>query len=720
MTTIMIGKALATVTENEILTSGMINAKIKFEFSDDWYPALSKTAIFTAGDVTKVVLDSYWENNVCSIPQECLAKNDEILMVGIYGADNANVVAIPTVWATVGKIRKGYEGYEDVSTGTLPIWAQVQSAAAQSATAAKNAQDAVEAAQGKAEDAQAAAEAAQSKAETAQGKAESAQSAAESAAASASGSASAAAASETASAQSSQTAGEKASAAQAAAQTAQSAKADAESAKSAAAGSAQSAGASAQSAQASGKLSESWAVGGTGTRTGEDTNNARYWSEKAQNAAGGGVSSFNGRSGAVTPQIGDYTAEMVGADAQGAAQTVQGNLNTHAENTVKHITAEERTTWDAKSDFSGSYNDLTDKPTIPTVTKESVTNALGYVPADVNDVFTYTENPTFTNLFDTVEIEYGKLINITDKTIEDTTANLATTGFIPVNANSIIRVNDDFLIANSGTSAFMLYDANKNAVQALRTSSIIVGAYYVELVEANADGYITAFKIKNPFSTAFIRITNDSRLIGENPVLTVDEEITYEMGYGEKLNSKVKVDFSQVTNAPQKNCWSILPYERLNIAYSSIGRKPINTVEHFTDAATNFGYNALKCDVQPTSKNQVILSGNDFVMAHYADDGFFAIWIPLNATIAAASGVAGMVYQGNRAVLTTKSTCYGGFFRSTGETANPGYMIATAKISGTGYNVSLRANSSGNINLYVASAYTVPAGDYLLVLGLAE
>ena len=66
----MIGKALATVTENEILTSGMINAKIKFEFSDDWYPALSKTAIFTAGDVTKVVLDSYWENNVCSIPQE--------------------------------------------------------------------------------------------------------------------------------------------------------------------------------------------------------------------------------------------------------------------------------------------------------------------------------------------------------------------------------------------------------------------------------------------------------------------------------------------------------------------------------------------------------------------------------------------------------------------------------------------------------------------------
>lgn len=336
MTTIMIGKALATVTENETLTSGMINAKIKFEFSADWHSGISRTAIFTAGDVTKVVLDSYWENNVCSIPQECLAKSDEILMVGIYGADNANVVAIPTVWATVGKIRKGYEGYEDVSTGTLPIWAQVQSAAAQSATAAKNAQDAAEAAQGKAEDAQAAAEAAQakaetaqskaetaqSKAETAQGKAESAQSAAESAAASASGSASAAASSASAAALSEDASAEY----EAGAKTA------------------------AASAAAGGNMAKSWAVGGTGTREGEDTDNAKYWAKAAQGAAGGGVTSFNGRAGAVAPQIGDYTAAMVGADEQGAAQTVQDNLNTHAGNTVMHITATERTAWNGKQD----------------------------------------------------------------------------------------------------------------------------------------------------------------------------------------------------------------------------------------------------------------------------------------------------------------------------------------------------------------------------------
>ena len=368
MTTIMIGKALATVTENEILTSGMINAKIKFEFSEDWTSNISKTAIFTAGDVTKVVLDSYWENNVCSIPQECLAKSDEILMVGIYGADNANVVAIPTVWATVGKIRKGYEGYEDVSTGTLPIWAQVQSAAAQSATAAKNAQDAAEAAQGKAEGAQAAAEAAQtkaetaqskaetaqSKAETAQGKAESAQSAAESAAASASGSASAAASSASAAALSEDASAEY----EAGAKTA------------------------AASAAANGKLSESWAVGGTGTRTGEDTNNAKYWAMAAQGAAGGGVTSFNGRGGAVVPKQGDYTAAMVGADVQGAAQTVQGNLNTHAENTIKHITAAERTAWNGKQNALTFDTTPTEGSTNP-VTSGGVKAALDDLPQPI-------------------------------------------------------------------------------------------------------------------------------------------------------------------------------------------------------------------------------------------------------------------------------------------------------------------------------------------------
>lgn len=76
---------------------------------------------------------------------------------------------------------------------------------------------------------------------------------------------------------------------------------------------AQAAAASATQSAESATLSESWAVGGTGTREGEDTNNAEYWAGQAEEAAGSAVASFNSRTGAVMPQSGDYTAAMVGA-----------------------------------------------------------------------------------------------------------------------------------------------------------------------------------------------------------------------------------------------------------------------------------------------------------------------------------------------------------------------------------------------------------------------
>ena len=69
----------------------------------------------------------------------------------------------------------------------------------------------------------------------------------------------------------------------------------------------------ANSASEKATLSQSWAVGGTGSREDEDTNNAKYWAEQAHNAAGGGVVSFNSRTGVVVPQDGDYTPDMVGA-----------------------------------------------------------------------------------------------------------------------------------------------------------------------------------------------------------------------------------------------------------------------------------------------------------------------------------------------------------------------------------------------------------------------
>lgn len=68
-------------------------------------------------------------------------------------------------------------------------------------------------------------------------------------------------------------------------------------------------------ATSSAAVAKSWAVGPSGTEeSGTNTNNAKYWAEIARNSVSpAGVNSWNGRSGAVTPQDGDYTAEMVGA-----------------------------------------------------------------------------------------------------------------------------------------------------------------------------------------------------------------------------------------------------------------------------------------------------------------------------------------------------------------------------------------------------------------------
>ena len=242
------------------------------------------------------------------------------------------------------------------------------------------------------------------------------------------------------------------------------------------------------------------------------------------------------------------------------------------------------------------------------VTEDNINAALGYTPADEAKVFEPGEVPDFKNVFDTVGIEYGKMIDA-DGSVSDTTVSLCVTDFIPIKAGDVIRVNEDFplyCVTGANTPKVTVYDSAYEHLTHINNTGMLVGGYYIELLEKNAEGHIISFRVNKPSSAAYIRICNNTTVVGKNPVLTVNEEIVYGTGYGVALNRKVKVDYDQIVNAPQKNGWSILPYERLSICYSGINRKPINTVEHFTDAATNFGYNTLKCDVRPTSDGELV------------------------------------------------------------------------------------------------------------------
>ena len=67
-----------------------------------------------------------------------------------------------------------------------------------------------------------------------------------------------------------------------------------------------------------------------------------------------------------------------------SGKTNQTDFVSHSGNTTMHVTESEKTTWNNKSDFSGNYNDLSNKPTIPTSASQ-LTNDSGYITSSALD-----------------------------------------------------------------------------------------------------------------------------------------------------------------------------------------------------------------------------------------------------------------------------------------------------------------------------------------------
>ena len=80
--------------------------------------------------------------------------------------------------------------------------------------------------------------------------------------------------------------------------------------------------------------------------------------------------------------------------------TTSTDFATHTGDTTAHVTASEKSTWNAKSNFSGDYDDLTNKPTIPTVPTNvsDFTNDAGYITSSaLNGYATTGDVQTATN-----------------------------------------------------------------------------------------------------------------------------------------------------------------------------------------------------------------------------------------------------------------------------------------------------------------------------------
>ena len=114
------GAAIA-VAQNELLTTGMVQAvPVRFRFSPQW-AALDRTAVFTAGTVSVSCL--LGEDNQCFIPWECLTRAGEYLHVGVYGTRGEEMV-LPTVSCLLGPICTGTQPEENTPTEATPTLVQ--------------------------------------------------------------------------------------------------------------------------------------------------------------------------------------------------------------------------------------------------------------------------------------------------------------------------------------------------------------------------------------------------------------------------------------------------------------------------------------------------------------------------------------------------------------------------------------------------------------------
>lgn len=128
--------AAITVAQNELLTTGMVQAvPVRFRFSPQW-AALDRTAVFTAGTVSVSCL--LGDDNQCFIPWECLTRAGEYLRVGVYGTRGEKMV-LPTVSCLLGPICTGTQPEENTPTEATPTLVQSLLTKAEAAVSAADA-----------------------------------------------------------------------------------------------------------------------------------------------------------------------------------------------------------------------------------------------------------------------------------------------------------------------------------------------------------------------------------------------------------------------------------------------------------------------------------------------------------------------------------------------------------------------------------------------------
>ena len=354
---------VATITIKGVLVSGVTTTK----------------AITTAAGHFRV-LDSELPDSAGSAGTITPSDKDQLQaeIAGMEALFTTAKAAAETAAANAKASETNAKASETAAASSASSAEASKTAAAESAATATAQASAADASAAKAAASQKAAQTAETNAKASETAAAASQASAETATASAQDSAAA-------SAKNAQTAQGAASTATNAASSADHSATSASGSASQASAAATAAAGSAVGAETASKTAKSWAVGGTNTRPGEDTDNAKYWAKQAEAVVGGDFATKNEAQGyvtahnqsadahsdirnalngkeasgtaaaAVTAHNKDATAHadireaLNGKEAVGAAAAVQNNLTAHAGNTTVHVTSAEKAAWNSKA-----------------------------------------------------------------------------------------------------------------------------------------------------------------------------------------------------------------------------------------------------------------------------------------------------------------------------------------------------------------------------------
>lgn len=165
------------------------------------------------------------------------------------------------------------------------------------------------------------------------------------------------------------------------------------------------------------------------------------------------------------------------------------------------ITAADISSWNAKSDFSGSYNDLTDKPTIPTVNNATLT-----IQRNNTDLGTFTANASSNK---TINITVPTTVaELSDASTYVTQNSLATQ---LANKQNVLTAGDHINITDNTIKA-VDYVHSEDPAPTSQVTPVVTN-------DMIADGTITADKLA---SGATVKLTLSTSDIGEGAALAAN------------------------------------------------------------------------------------------------------------------------------------------------------------------------------------------------------